>query len=162
MKELFRLLLQKIGHIPNLATAEKSQIVLAINELVAVKALLNGDIAQDFSAKNLTIAGQISSPIYDNATAVAVNWNNGNSQKVTLNATNNPASFTFTNDVPGAYYTLILDVTIANTVVSWPASIIWPADVNYIKNNLFQGKFVINLYKISNTEIIGNIGGPFI
>ena len=162
MKELIRLLAAKIGHIPDLATAEKTQVVFAINELVAVKALLNGSLTENFNTKNLTVAGQISSPIFDNVAATAINWNNGNSQKVTLSGVNNPATFTFTNDVVGAYYTLILDVTIPSTVVNWPGTILWPADVNYVKNNLFQGKFVVNLYKISNTELIGNIGGPFI
>lgn len=162
MKELIRLLAAKIGHIPDLDTAEKTQVVLAINELVAVKALLNGDLAVNFNTKNLVVAGQISSPIYDNVAAVAVNWNNGNTQKITLSGANNPANITFTNDIVGAYYTLILDVTVPSMVVNWPLSILWPSDVSYIKNNLFIGKFIVNMYKISNTEIIGNIGGPFI
>ena len=161
MKELIRLLAAKVGHLPNLTTAAKNTIVDSINELVAVKALKNGLLTEDFNVKNLNIAGQIVSPIYDNTTSLAIDWNKGNSQKVTINASNNNGNFTFTNDVAGAYYTLILDVTIANATLGWP-TIIWPADVAYIKNNFYLGKFVVNLYKISNTEIIGNIGGPFI
>lgn len=160
MKEMLELLTRKVGFLPTLDTAAKNEIVAAINELVAVKALLNGDIAVDFNTKNLNVTGQISSPVYDNTTTLVIDWNNGNSQRATCSALNSPGVVTFQNIVAGAYYTLVLDVTVPTFPITLPG--LFPADATYIKANLFQGLFVINYFALTPSILIGNIGGPFI
>jgi len=57
-------------------------------------------------------------------TSVAVDWNNGNVQSVTLGAN---VAFTFSNGQDGGKYTLIIkqDATGSRTV-TWPASVRWP------------------------------------
>lgn len=160
MKEHLDLLIRKVGFLPNLDTAAKNEIVAAINELVAVKALLNGDIAVNFNTKDLNVTGQISSPVYDNGTTLAIDWNNGNSQKITCNGTNNPGVVSFTNTKDGAYYTLVVEVTIPTYGISLPG--LFPSDAAYIKSNLVQGIFIINYFSLNPSTLIGNIGGPFI
>lgn len=160
MKEHLDLLTRKVGFLPNLDTAAKNEIVAAINELVAVKALLNGDLTVDFNTKDLNVAGQITSPVYDNGTSLAIDWNKGNSQIITCNGTNNPGVVTFSNLKYGAYYNLIIQVTVPTYSITLPGG--FPPDVAYIKNNLVAGSFVVSYFSVSPTLLFANIGGPFI
>jgi hypothetical protein len=160
MKEHLNLLTRKVGFLPNLNTSAKNEIVAAINELVAVKASLNGDSSVNFNTKDLTVSGQISSPVYDNNTTLTINWNNGNSQKIVCNGTNNPGTVTFSNLKNGAYYTLVIQVTIPNYQINLPG--LFPPDTTYIRSNLVQGLFIVNYFCLDPSTLIGNIGGPFI
>ena len=54
---------------------------------------------------------------------IAVNWNNGNTQKVTLTG---PAQFTFLNGQAGAKYILIITYTGAGQTVSFTTAVKWP------------------------------------
>ena len=74
----------------------------------------------------LSVSGSMYSvrnPLTDGAT-IAVDWNNGNTQSVTLGGNR---TFTFANGQDGAFYTLILrqDATGSRTV-TWPASCRFP------------------------------------
>lgn len=78
----------------------------------------------------LRIAGQYWSDEYDagnSGTAISIDWNNGNTQLVTL--TDN-CTFTLSNPHSGAPYMIILvqDATGSRTV-TWPASVKWPGGV---------------------------------
>ncbi|MBF0331636.1 MAG: hypothetical protein HQL17_06835 [Candidatus Omnitrophica bacterium] len=78
---------------------------------------------------NLKVTGQMLLGAYalTDAATIAVDWNNGNLQYVTLGANR---QITFSNPVAGAKYTLVLiqDVTGSRTITSWPA-VLWSGGV---------------------------------
>jgi hypothetical protein len=85
------------------------------------------DVAADSSAK-LKIAGQYGSTTHDagnSSTAITVNWDNGNTQLVTMTGN---ATFTLSNPKDGFRYLLVLkqDATGSRTA-TWPAAVKWSA-----------------------------------
>lgn len=112
---------------------------------------------------NLTLAGgQINAVRYDagnSSTAVTVNWNNGNVQRVRLTGN---ATLTFSNPVAGAMYTLeVLQDGTGSRTVTWPAAVLWDNGLTptitttanrkdvfvflYNGTNYYGGTFAINL-----------------
>lgn len=84
-------------------------------------------VAADASAK-LKIAGQYGSTLYDagnSSTAITLDWDNGNTQLVTLTGN---ATFTLSNPKDGFRYLIVLkqDGTGSRTV-TWPSSVKWQA-----------------------------------
>jgi type II secretory pathway pseudopilin PulG len=73
----------------------------------------------------LDVTGQLYSRLYTLtwAATTAIDWSNGNTQKVTLAGA---TTFTFANGQAGGKYTLVLvqDAT-GNRTVTWPASVKW-------------------------------------
>lgn len=63
------------------------------------------------------------------AATIAVNWDNGNVQRIVL--ANGAQVITLTNPKPGARYTLILKQPASGAAgtVTWPASVSWPSGV---------------------------------
>lgn len=85
------------------------------------------DDSGNLSAANITASGQVASSINDagnSGTSKTINWNDGNVQFVDMTGN---VTFTFSNPVSGAAYTLILkqDATGSRTA-TWPAGVQWP------------------------------------
>jgi hypothetical protein len=60
----------------------------------------------------------------NSGTALTIDWNNGNNQRVTLTGA---CTFTFTNPKPGAVYTLeLVQDGSGSRTVTWPAAVLWP------------------------------------
>jgi hypothetical protein len=78
---------------------------------------LNPDKSVDFN-------GQYSSVLYNSGTTVAIDWNNGNVQYVTLSIGAN--TFTFSNPKSGGRYVLVLkQPTGGDGTATWPAAVLW-------------------------------------
>ena len=80
---------------------------------------------------NLTVTGQSNNPTYTIpfATSVALNFNNGATQQITLTA--NDTEFTApSNAKDGATYWLLIkqDATGGNNVLDWASAFQWPND----------------------------------
>lgn len=59
----------------------------------------------------------------------AVDWNNGNVQKFTLNS--NPTTFTFSNGNAGGTYMLIIRQNSGGSyTINWPGAVSWPGGTN--------------------------------
>ena len=97
---------------------------------ITVKMVVKGDgkvgIGTDSPTHKLDVNGAMYSRRY--ATTTAINWNNGNTQSITLAAT--PTTLTFANGQDGGKYTLIIkqDGTGSRTI-TWPASVRFPDGV---------------------------------
>jgi hypothetical protein len=58
--------------------------------------------------------------------ALSINWNNGNAQKITLNA--NIATLTLSNPRSGYRYLLrVVQDSTGGRTLTWPATVKWPA-----------------------------------
>jgi hypothetical protein len=78
----------------------------------------------------LTVTGHLATTLYDLGTtggAVTLNWNNGNRQKIMVNAA---TTFTFSNGVAGTTYTaeVVQDAT-GGRGLTWPAAVRWEGGV---------------------------------
>lgn len=110
--------------------------------------------------KNVYVARGVVEARFDagnSSTAIALDWNNGNQQKVTMTGA---AAFTLNNPVTGVTYKLWLfaDAT-GNYVPTWPAAVKWPSGVAPIlsgPNKLDR----VNL-EWDGTDYIGSFSGNY-
>jgi len=84
-----------------------------------------------FDGSLLGVTGQGVSRIYDiglTSGAVSINWNNGNTQKLTLTG-GGGSTFSYSNAVAGGVYSLVVTLGLTNSglTFSWPSNTKWPA-----------------------------------
>ncbi len=98
---------------------------------LAIDTTGNVTIGNSTLGGGLTVSGEILSDEYDLTTSgtIAIDWDNGNQQSVTLNQTGH--IITFANASAGQILRLVVcqDGTGSRTVTGWPASIDWSEGV---------------------------------
>jgi len=68
------------------------------------------------------------SDLYDNSTSGTVNFNNGVSQRISINGAS--LTITFSNEITGRIYVLKLEHTVAGAkTITWPVSVKWAGSV---------------------------------
>ena len=89
---------------------------------------VNADVLTITGAGNIKIAGNFYGRRYTlaDASTIAVDWNNGNTQSVTLAGTGR--TVTFANGLDGGKYTLIIKQGSggSKTITTWPTTVRWP------------------------------------
>ncbi len=81
----------------------------------------------DLSARNVTVSGSLSNPVYDAGTSGStktIDFGSGSLQKLSITAS---VTFTFSNAVAGTVYVLKLTQSGAGGFTyTWPGTVKWP------------------------------------
>lgn len=89
---------------------------------------INAESNLTFDGNELKVTGQGVSNLFTNGATsgnVTINWDNGNVQTLTINAT--VSNLYYTNIIPGGVYTLVLSIgATGSNITNWPTGTLWP------------------------------------